>query len=307
MNNESKSIDESGLLELFEQITTWRRGDERAPHKPLLLLLALARLQRGEDRFWAYEEIDERLRGLLVDFGPRRKSYHPEYPFWRLQNDGLWEIPQKAVLLEEISDRKRSGDVPPTILRAHGAQGGFPREIHRYLSERPDMVNRIVTGVLVQNFPTSLHEDILDAVGMPWVAVAKRTPRDPDFRQLILRIYEYRCAVCGYDGRLGHANLGLEAAHVKWHAAGGPDQKDNGMALCAFHHKALDRGAIGLNDDRRILVSQDVHGGPSVEEWIIKFSGKALKGPQAGQPPPASQFIKWHQGEVFHQPARVFD
>jgi putative restriction endonuclease len=32
------------------------------------------------------------LTGLLKEFGPPRQSYHPEYPFWRLQNDGAWEV-----------------------------------------------------------------------------------------------------------------------------------------------------------------------------------------------------------------------
>jgi len=27
----------------------WKRGDERVPHNPLLLLLVLGRIQRGED------------------------------------------------------------------------------------------------------------------------------------------------------------------------------------------------------------------------------------------------------------------
>jgi len=32
------------------------------------------------------------LERLLFEFGPPRKAYHPEYPFWRLQNDGVWEV-----------------------------------------------------------------------------------------------------------------------------------------------------------------------------------------------------------------------
>ncbi len=38
-----------------------------------------------------YAKVDRDLRTLLAGFGPSRKSYHPEYPFWRLQKDGLWE------------------------------------------------------------------------------------------------------------------------------------------------------------------------------------------------------------------------
>ena len=304
-SEEQETTDESALFKRFQAITTWKRAGERAPHKPLLILIALARIQRREPRLIAFEEIESLLRRLLVDFGPPRKSYHPEYPFWRLQNDGLWDIPQSAQLLEQITARKRKGDVPPRILKAHRAHGGFPKDVYESLASQPDIVNRLAVMVLNQNFPFSFHEEILDAVGMPWVVQSKKTPRDPGFRDTILRIYEHRCAICGYDGRLGQIDLGLEAAHVKWHAAGGPDRKENGLALCVFHHQAIDRGAIGLSDEKRILISQDVHGGPSVDEWLITFSGRPLLGPQSGEPSPANTFIHWHRKQVFREPPRA--
>jgi len=31
------------ILRRFDRLNVWRRGDQRAPHKPLLVLLALAR------------------------------------------------------------------------------------------------------------------------------------------------------------------------------------------------------------------------------------------------------------------------
>lgn len=66
-----------------DAINVWKRGDQRAPHKPLLLLLALAKLSRGEPRLIPYVEIDPKLTELLREFGPVRKAYHSEYPFWR--------------------------------------------------------------------------------------------------------------------------------------------------------------------------------------------------------------------------------
>lgn len=91
-------------------ITVWRRGDERAPHKPLLALYAIARLLRSRERMIPYSEIDRELGKLLIEFGPRRQSYHPEYPFWRLQNDGLWEVsPTKGLATRSSNtDPKRS-------------------------------------------------------------------------------------------------------------------------------------------------------------------------------------------------------
>ena len=52
--------------------------------------------------------------------------------------------------------------------------------------------------------------------------------------------------------------MGLEAAHIRWFAYGGPDEADNGLALCSFHHHALDRGGITISPELRVLVSQHI-------------------------------------------------
>jgi putative restriction endonuclease len=36
------------ILTRFDELNTWRQGDQRAPHKPLLVLYALGRWQQGE-------------------------------------------------------------------------------------------------------------------------------------------------------------------------------------------------------------------------------------------------------------------
>ncbi len=51
----------------------------------------------------------------------------------------------------------------------------------------------------------------------------ERRKREPGFRERVLRAYEHRCCVCGFDLRIGHLPAGLEAAHVQWHHVGGPD------------------------------------------------------------------------------------
>jgi len=229
---------------------------------------------------------------------------HPEFPFWYLQNDeGLWEIPERPELVKAISGLKRKKSVPSRVLKECAAQGGFPPGLFAYLRERKALVNDIVARIFEQHFPASLHEDILDAVGMPWVVVSRK--RDPRFREEILRSYEQRCAICGYDGRLGQSGLGLEAAHIKWHAAGGPDVVQNGLALCAFHHKVFDLGAVGLDDEGRVLVSQDVHGQTEVDHWILRFAGQPLRKPQSTAMAPGPEFVQWHRREVFREPARV--
>jgi hypothetical protein len=59
------------------------------PHKPLLVLYALGRWGRGDPGAIPFRNVDRDLTPMLKEFGPRRQSYHPEYPFWRSQNDGV--------------------------------------------------------------------------------------------------------------------------------------------------------------------------------------------------------------------------
>jgi putative restriction endonuclease len=65
----------------FARLRVWERAGVRAPHKPLLVLYALGRWANGEKAV-PFAEAAAPLRALLAEFGPPRRSYHPEYPFW---------------------------------------------------------------------------------------------------------------------------------------------------------------------------------------------------------------------------------
>lgn len=256
-----------------------------------------------------FDAVEDRLKNLLLAFGPPAKSYHPEYPFWRLQNDGtFWEIPEREEAIARRGERLRTGDVPPSILRAVDARGGFSEPVFSLLQVRPDLVAELTADILEEHFEASFHEEILDAVGMPWVSnLSARGKRSVEFREDLIRLYQHRCAVCGFDGMLGTSQFALEAAHVQWHAHGGPDQPENGILLCSLHHKAFDRGALSLSEDRVILVSQHLHGGPQVTETLVRFAGRPLSRPLEPEKVPSPVFIRWHLKEVFRDPARVVE
>ncbi len=291
------------LLDRFADLNIWRRGDERAPHKPLLLLHALAALQRGEARLIPFARIEEEVGKLLSEFGPPRAT-RPEYPFWHLQSDGLWEIPERATLQADLDEAPHRHNPRLTVIRAADAHGGLPQDLYQELRARPDLVNRIAARLLEDHWEPSFHDDILDAIGMPYVQVTRRRPRDPAFRDTILRIYQHRCAVCGYDALLGTTDLGIEAAHIHWHSHGGPDTEENGLALCANHHKAFDRGALSLDNDHHLLISQHLRDTEGARDWLIRFAGEPIRDPQPGCPRPAAHHLDWHRSEVFRQPAR---
>ena len=85
------------------ELNTWKRGSQKAVHKPLLLLLLISRAAKKENGSVKFSEIAERLESLLEEFGSPTSTYHPEYPFWHLQNEFFWKLEN----IEDI-DKTRS-------------------------------------------------------------------------------------------------------------------------------------------------------------------------------------------------------
>ncbi|MCK5690647.1 HNH endonuclease [Myxococcota bacterium] len=298
-------MDKKELLEKIHGLRVHAKGDTRAPHKPLLLLMALAEIQRGGERLLGYADIEEPLTMLLQSFGRPRPRQEPHLPFWHLMSDGFWDVENRADLEAARGDLKRKKDVPARILRDERARGGFTPEVFDLLNSDRQLVNELVGILLEEHFTDSFQDELLNAVGFEWLPAGRRR-RDPKFRETILRIYEDKCAICGFDLRLGVSGLALEAAHVRWHSANGPDDETNGLALCSIHHKALDRGAIGLSEEYRVLVSEQLRGNHEIDHMFLRFSGASLRSPLKGRPHIDLRHIRWHAKEVFKHPAREF-
>lgn len=109
----------------------WKRGDQRAPHKPLLLLYALGRCKQGAARLLSFREVNRVLTALLQEFGPPRQAYHPEYPFWRLQNDGVWEVDTSFPLTRRASN----SDPLKSELVQYNVPGGVTEDIYMLLQD----------------------------------------------------------------------------------------------------------------------------------------------------------------------------
>lgn len=285
----------------FGDLTVWKRGDQRAPHKPLLALYALGRLVQG-DRWLHFSDIEGDVAKLLEEFGPPRQSHHPEYPFWHLQSDGVWVVPEADVL----EMRQSASNPPKTELREKEARGGFPDDIYQAFRDDRELRREIAQLLLSSHFPSSLHEDIGAAVGLDLEGAAS-AQRDPDFRAQVLRAYQFQCAICGFDLRVGTggAPIGVEAAHIKWKQAQGPDDVSNGIALCALHHKMFDKGALHVTEDLHLLVSEAVHGSEPHFSRLQSHHGDRIHTPQRTTYYPDGEVVTWHVNEVFRGPART--
>lgn len=287
------------LLERFANLGTWQGGGQRAPHKPLLILLALAEWQNGHQAM-RFEEAQTALTNLLRDFGPPRKAHHPEFPFWRLQNDDVWEVTTSSVVQLGADGGVSKGE----LLRVD-ATGRFTADIRSAFAADTSLIQALGQFILNTHFPESLHQDILEAIGLELTdSRAGGGRRDPNFRRLVLTAYEYRCAICGLQILLSGSPIALEAAHIKWHQAEGPSSIQNGLCLCSLHHKIFDLGAITLSKELTIMVSDQAAGLSGFHEHLLNHHKRLIKMPVHQSDFPSLEFIDWHHREVFRGSSR---
>ena len=130
-------------------------------------------------------------------------------------------------------------------------------------------------------------------------------PRRRGFAEEVLRAYAYQCAMCGFDGALGHYPVAIEAAHVRWHSQQGPDETANALALCALHHALFDLGVLGITEDRRIRVSRLYVARNETGQAVDALAGKPLLIPRPRQPTVDVVYISWHHRQVFKGALRI--
>ena len=296
------------LLDAIDKLNIWKRGGKRAPHKPLLLLYALAKQVRNPRAKFKFSLIEEDIDKLLNDFYksfPGRK-HHVNDPFWRLRGDGIWKVEYEGIIRET-----NSGGAYVSDLRRCNATGLFSREVAQEIRDNPEVALQAARKLLDEHFPESLHQEILETVSLDYRMfsaekyTAKKTKRDNRFRQNVLHAYEYSCAVCGFNLRMKTSPVGLEAAHIKWHQHGGPDTENNGLALCATHHKLLDSGALTLSEDYRIILSDSIYDPDPENIFIREHQKKEIRLPRNRNHSPAMDYIRWHRKEVFKEPELV--
>lgn len=196
-------------------------------------------------------------------------------------------------------------------LAAVQVTGRLEPSIESALLSRPALIDAAARDLVLSNFPDTVAPDVLAAAGLDpdevlgGSDVLCRTGdqvsgrrRSAGWRTAVLQAWDRQCAFCGYDGQFAGASAGIEAAHVRWFAFDGPDTLDNGLALCALHHKLFDLGALGLDPGLRVLVSAGFTARTTSGRAVYDLHGLELS-PRPGTPVPAAGHLRWHADQVF--------
>lgn len=291
-------MDAGSAIERLTALRQYQGEGRRAPHKPLLVLVALGQLASTGSSSMTWSVVQERLTGLLAEFGTSASgsASSAAYPFTRLRSDGVWQL---------------SRDVPNDnvgLLNAQPIEGHFSSDIEQALLRSSVSINAVARALVENQFPLTIAPDVLTAVGLdPDVIFSSPSSvssddqdrkRDANWRRQILAAWDRSCAFCGYDGALYGGPVGIEAAHIRWFNFGGPDSLDNGLALCSLHHKLLDRGVIGFSNPGTLFVSDAFSAVGEVGRSVYGLHGRELHH-RPGTRLPADEYVLWHRQEVF--------
>lgn len=304
-------MNEKDLFDLLANLGRARgqgaRADSEAPHKPLLLLVLLARLDEGAANRFPYSEIEQPFRALWQKYGwtnPTRAAY----PFWYLTNDGgLWELQASREVVET------AGRAPPakSALVGNRTTGAFRPDAIALLGRRA-VRRRAIDLIIERYFRESVRDELRQDLGLSWEpdtaaerceappSGVRRSPAEQSrFRDELMLAYEKRCAVCGFGPRDARPPSGVEAAHLWPWEQGGPTVAENGLALCPIHHWALDAGVLAFTDELHILVSAKVTDGEMLQRYVRSYSGKRLRRPLPGFALPAPRYVRMQRERLF--------
>lgn len=286
---------EKSFLERIERITVYKRGNERAPHKPLYILQCIAAIQHGLPRLRPFTEIEKPLKEALIRFGLRTKSVSPQYPFWRLQNDSLAVV----VPAGPYDFRKQATDPTKSSLVSLDAHGGFTDADYSLIRDDLNLQTLTIHKILDGHFPRSIHEDIIAFFDLRLSgARASDEHTESEFRHRIVTAYGNACALTGFSIEYRRSFPGIDAAHICWPQAGGNDDVCNGIAMTTLYRKLFHLGLFTIDETMKVLFCSELvdMGRFQVTD---ELKGKKISLPKDSKFWPSQDALKWHRKWVF--------
>jgi putative restriction endonuclease len=126
-----------------------------------------------------------------------------------------------------------------------------------------------------------------------------RKARDRAFRRIVLSEYDYCCAFTGRKLVSPESKLtvGLDAAHIVPVQHLGSDHPANGIPLTKELHWAFDRGLLGVEDNRRVVVPSSVKS-LNGNEFLKGLHGTTIAEAQSVNCRALDVAFAWHRKNV---------
>ena len=293
------------------------RAHGSAPHKPVLLLSVIALIEDGqihENVIACSEELKDTFFRYMSRLSDRRANI--ALPFFHLKSDKFWHHHPNPGREEEL----RAARKVRTLSRLHEliSHVSLDDELFVLLSDSvsrekirqalirtyfPDSAGEIETLISEEKGTGDYRQQLLKETEVPFgeekppaeTNLREIRIRNAGFRRVIMRLYDYTCAVCKLRIVTAEGNSATEAAHIIPHNVSNNDDVRNGVSLCALHHWALDQGLISLSEAYRVIVSGTLSMQRKTEWLLTDLRRKKIRLPDRTQHRPAQEAMAWHR------------
>lgn len=293
-----------------------------APNKPLLLLAIIELIEQGhirENKISPSPSLVEVFMKYWLKVSERKPNL--ALPFFHLKSDRFWHLYANAGYETALKVTTEIKTV--SRLREIVAYASFDDEFFLLLTNTHD--RELIRQTLIDTYFADFKADIESLITerqqigayrqtllrqvkqtfsylQPLAPTETENPiRTAGFRQAIMRIYDYTCAVCQlYVLTLDGESI-TEAAHIIPFKVSGNDDVRNGISLCKLHHWAFDSGLISLSRNYEVIVSELLsERGPT--EWLLTtLRGKSIWLPENEEHYPAQDALAWHREKVLRR------
>lgn len=300
----------------------------RAPYKPFLLLAVMDLI--AEDMIQTnFIEFNADLMDVFDLYWDKimghEKISNPVLPFFHLHRDGFWHlvpVPGKEQILADVPQIRSIGPLRQLVLGATLDDALFEMllnretrdDLRRVLIEtyfapevRPELVE--LGQISAESFQYSLQ--LLNRSKGRFKL--KESPegqedyhtvsRSTAFRRVVIKAYDYTCAMCRVRVFTPEGHVAVVAAHIVPWSESRNDDPRNGMSLCGLHHWTFDQGLVSGTPDYRIQVSPVIPADEEGAEPILFLAEQELHLPAERTLWPAKKALKWHRENIFRTEA----
>ena len=319
------------LQDYIQRVNNLQKG-KPSPHKPFLLLIIIEMLESGElcENRIPFGEIEKKkpfFADLIAVFNSgNTRNWQPSLhnPFFHLKTNGFWHLdppelqsrpaattPTEASLRNESATAKLDESLFVLLVIPEYRDMLRQTLINTYFSNIRHRIEQVIekhralreehtaediesySEQLIQDIPPdfSTHRDI--------ASIQVETPvRSAGFRKAIMKIYEYKCAVCALDIRTASGASITDAAHIIPFSVSYNDDVRNGLSLCKSHHWAFDTGLISVREDYQVVVSPAMTEQGRAALMLTGFRHGEIWMPREPEHCPAQEALAWHREEV---------
>ena len=293
-----------------------------APHKPLLLLAVIELIERGqiqENKISLSPDLAETFIKYWSKVTDRRPNI--ALPFFHLKSDGFWRLHpnpgyEKALdvadritaisrLREVIAYVSLDDDLFVLLTDASNREIIRQTLIYVYLLDfKGEIEGLIAEGKQITEYEQALINEVEQPFlsQKPIAPIPEESPiRSAGFRQAIMGLYDYTCAVCRLRIVTMDGESATDAAHIIPFRISKNDDVRNGISLCKLHHWVFDKGLISLSTTYQVLVSPLMSDQRPTEWMLTELQDKSIMLPEHDQLYPAPDALAWHREKVLRR------